>query len=239
MPGMPMATTIVMIMDEAALTRLMTWLSPSYPVGAYSYSHGLEWAVEAGDIQSRGDLEAWLSAVVTLGSGRNDAVLFTHAHRATVARDDGALADITELAAAFAAGAERHLETTAQGRAFVDATAAAWPCTALELLQRDRTRPIAYPVAVAVACAGHGIDEALAVPAYLHGFVANLVSAAVRLVPLGQTDGQHAIASLSPVVAQTATQARASNLDDLGSATLRADLAAMKHETQETRLFRS
>lgn len=217
----------------------MTWLSPSYPVGAYSYSHGLEWAVEAGDIRSRGDLEAWLEAVLVLGSGRNDTILFTRAHRAVTAHDDKALADIAELAAAFAAGAERYLETTAQGRAFVDATMAAWPCDALEPLHRDRTRPIAYPVAVAVAAAGHGIDEALAVPAYLHAFAANLVSAAVRLVPLGQTDGQHAIASLAPIVTQTAKEARASDLDDLGSAALKADLAAMKHETQETRLFRS
>lgn len=239
MRGMPMAMTVAIIMDEAALTRLMTWLSPSYPVGAYSYSHGLEWAVEAGDIRSRDDLEAWLGAVVTLGSGRNDAILFTHTHRAATASDDKALAEVIELAAAFATGAERHLETTAQGRAFVEATMAAWPCDALEPLQRDPARLVAYPVAVAVAAAGHGIDEALAVPAYLHGFVANLVSAAIRLVPLGQTDGQRAIATLAPVVAQTARDARASGLDDLGSTTLRADLAAMKHETQETRLFRS
>ena len=135
--------------------------------------------------------------------------------------------------------AERQLETTAQGRAFIDTTLAAWPCAALETLRCRLAKPVAYPVAVAVAAAGHGIAVAPALHAYLHAVTANLMSAGVRLVPLGQTDGQRVVAALAPVIADTATRALATPLDDVGAAVFRADIASMRHETQYTRLFRS
>lgn len=225
--------------DTAALYRLMSWLSPAYPVGAFSYSSGLEWAVEAGDINDAGTLQGWLRALIACGGGFCDGVFFVHAHAAVRAQDDNMLSTVAELASAFAPSAERQLETTAQGRAFIDTTLAAWPCAALKTLRCVWPNFIAYPVAVAVAAAGHGIAVAPALHAYLHAVTANLVSAGVRLVPLGQTDGQRVVAALAPVIADTATRALATPLDDVGAAVFRADIASMRHETQYTRLFRS
>jgi urease accessory protein len=217
----------------------MAWLSPAYPVGAFSYSSGIEWAVEAGDVRDADTLKSWLAVMMADGGGHCDAILFAHAHRAAAASDETALFGVAELAAAFAPTKERHLETTAQGNAFVEATRAAWPCAALDRLKAIWDGPVAYPVAVAVAAAGHGIALAPALPAYLQAVAANWVSAGVRLVPLGQTDGLRVLAALEPVVAATAQRALASSLDDLGSAAIRADLASARHETQYTRLFRS
>ena len=141
-------------LNASALYRLMAWLSPAYPIGAFSYSSGMEWAVEAGDITDAASLERWLAVMIADGSGFCDAVFFAHAHRTVVASDDDALRAVAELAAAFAPSKERHLETTAQGRAFLDSTRAAWPTPALDRLLAIWDGAIALPVAVAVACAG-------------------------------------------------------------------------------------
>jgi len=221
----------------SALYRLMAWLSPAYPVGAFSYSGGIEWAVESGDIKDANSLKRWLAVTIAEGCGFCDAVFFAHAHRAIATNDDKALHAVAELAAAFAPSRERHLETTAQGRAFIEATRAAWPCAALDRLVASD--PIAYPVSVGVAAAGHGIPVEPALGGYLHAVTANLISAGVRLIPLGQTDGQRLLAAFEPVVAATAARALGTALENVGGAAFRADLASMHHETQYTRLFRS
>jgi len=223
----------------SALYRLMAWLSPAYPVGAFSYSGGIEYAVESGDIPDAVSLKRWLTTVITAGSGLCDAVFLAHAHRAVATDDDAALRAVAELAAAFAPSKERHLETTAQGGAFIEATRAAWSCAALDRLAAAWDGPIAYPVAVGVTAAGHGIALEAALPAYLHAIVANLISAGVRLIPLGQTEGQRLLAAFEPIVAGTAARALVTPLDQVGGATFRADIASMLHETQYTRLFRS
>jgi urease accessory protein len=225
--------------DGAALYRLMTWMSPAYPVGAFSYSSGIEWAVEARDIVDAGGLCRWLASMIGHGSVFCDAALFVHAHRAAAEGDEAALAAVAELAAAFIASKERYLETTAQGQAFLQITRAAWPTPALDRLADGWNGPLACPVVVAAACAGHGIALASALHAFLHGVVSNLVSAGVRLIPLGQTDGQRVLASLEKAIAEAAARAEVTALDDVGASTLRADIAGMRHETQYTRLFRS
>jgi len=234
-----MRIIIRMSEDSGALYRMMAWLSPAYPVGAFSYSSGIEWAVESGDIRDAETLRCWLAVILTEGGGFCDAVFFVHAHRAIETNDDDALRAVAELAAAFVPSRERHLETTAQGRAFVEATRAAWPCAALDRLSATRDGPIAYPVAVGVAAAGHRVAVGPALSAYLHAVTANLISAGVRLIPLGQTDGQRLLAAFEPVVAATAARALATPLDQIGGAAFRADIATMRHETQYTRLFRS
>jgi len=225
--------------DAAALYRLMAWLSPAYPVGAFSYSSGIEWAVEAGDIKDAETLKAWLAVMLCDGAGFCDAVFFAQAHRAIAARDEAALRAVAELAAAFVSSRERFLETTAQGRAFLEATRAAWPCAALQRLDAAWNGPVALPVAVGVACAGHRIACEAALHAFLHALTANWISAGVRLIPLGQTDGQRVLAALEPAVEAAAARALKTPLDDIGSAAFRADIAGMRHETQYTRLFRS
>jgi urease accessory protein len=239
--GMRIFTIAIMAdeLEQGALYRLLAWLSPAFPVGAFSYSSGIEWAIEAGDITDADTLKDWIAVTLTQGGGYCDAVLFAATHRAIGNSDDKALHEAAELAAAFAPTKERHLETTAQGNAFVDAARAAWPCAALERLKQIWQGPVAYPVAVAVTAAGHGIELEPALSAYLQALAANWVSAGVRLIPLGQTQGLQILAALEPAVMQTARRAVAAKLDDIGSSAFRADLASARHETQYTRLFRS
>jgi urease accessory protein len=223
----------------ASLYRLMTWLSPSFPVGAFSYSSGIEWAVEAGDIVDAGSLQDWLGAMLADGSGFCDGVFLAHAHRAVLLRDDTALRDVAELAAAFVPSRERQLETSAQGRAFIDIVRAAWGFEGVDQLVSSCGGTVIYPIAVGLVSAGHAIPLASTMHAFFHALISNWISAGARLIPLGQTDSQRVLALLEPVVVATAQRALSAALDDLGSATFRADLASMRHETQYTRLFRS
>ena len=225
--------------EAAALYRLMTWLSPAFPVGAFSYSSGIEWAVEAGDIADAASLSGWLAAMLADGSGFCDGVFLAHAHRAAASRDTNALRDIAELSAALVPSRERQLETTAQGRAFIEIARAAWNCDGLDALIADCGGAIVYPVAVGIVSAAHAIPLPATMHAFLHAVASNWISAGARLVPLGQTDSQRVLAQLEPVVTATARRALDASLDDLGSATFRADLASLRHETQYTRLFRS
>ncbi len=225
--------------EAAALYRLMTWLSPAFPVGAFSYSSGIEWAVEAGDIVDAASLRDWLAAMLADGPGFCDAVFLAHAHRAVSLGDDAALREIAELAYAFVPSRERQLETSSQGRAFIEIARSAWNCEGLEQRISACDGAIVYPVAVGIVSAAHNIPLEPAMHALLHALVSNWISAGARLVPLGQTDSQRVLALLEPVVVATGERALHATLDDLGSATFRADLASMRHETQYTRLFRS
>jgi urease accessory protein len=225
--------------EAAALYRLMTWLSPSFPVGAFSYSSGIEWAVEAGDISDAASLRGWLATMLGDGSGFCDAVFLAQAHRAAAAREHAALREIAELAAAFVPSRERQLETTTQGRAFIDIARSAWASNGFDEMVAACDGVIVYPVAVGLVSAAHELNVAPVLHAFLHAVVSNWISAGARLIPLGQTDSQRILAALEADVAATATRALAASLDDLGSATFRADLASLRHETQYTRLFRS
>lgn len=223
----------------AAHLPLMVWLSPSFPVGAFAYSHGLEWAFESGDLHDAATLQDWLDALVCHGSLRNDLILFACTVRALEAGDDAALAEIAELALALANSAERRLETVTQGNAFVSALRAAWPCFAIDHLKQVWPGDVAYPLAVAAASAGHALPLSAALEAYGLAFVANLVSASVRLGIVGQTDGQRITAALMPALQAAAAAAEAATLEDLGGCCFRSDLASLRHETQYSRLFRS
>jgi urease accessory protein len=225
--------------EPAALYRLMTWLSPAFPVGAFSYSSGIEWAVEAGDVGDAVSLRSWLTSMLADGSGFCDGVFLACAHRAASSDDDAQLREIAELASAFVPSRERQLETSAQGRAFIEIARAAWNCASLDRLTSSCGGTIVYPVAVGLVSAAHAIPLASTIHAFLHAVTSNWISAGARLVPLGQTDSQRVLAQLEPTVAATARRALAASLDDLGSANFRADLASMRHETQYTRLFRS
>ncbi|WP_043768999.1 urease accessory protein UreF [Algiphilus aromaticivorans] len=225
-------------MPEAQLHRLLAWTSPAYPTGAFSYSHGLEWAVESGAVRDAGGLTAYVDAVMRRGGGWVDAVLFAHAWEA--AGEPAQLDAIAELGAAFRGSAETALESHQQGRAFLQITRRAWPHPWLEAFaERQGTHPVAHAVVMALACAAHGVALVAALNAYLHALAANLVSAGVRLVPLGQTDGQIATATLSADIGAIAEAALATGLDELGTAAPGLELCAMHHETQYTRLFRS
>jgi urease accessory protein len=233
MPAAAIITTTTPMMtmptDRTALLYLLAWLSPAFPTGAFAYSHGLEWAVEAGDISDGDSLSKWLADVLAYGAGRSDTILLRRAHRN--AADPIGLREIAQLALAASPARERRDEALNQGRAFVLAVA---PWTATRL-------PEDAPYAVAVGAAAGDVDvpEDDAAVAYLQAFAANLISAAVRLVPLGQTAGLRVLAALQPVIISVAEATATATLDDLGGCAFRSDLAAIRHETQYTRLFRT
>ncbi|HTO81081.1 MAG TPA: urease accessory UreF family protein [Methylomirabilota bacterium] len=228
-----------MVTSEAALYRLMAWLSPAYPTGAFSYSHGLEYAVETARVTTADTLIDWVTTVIEAGAGRVDAALFAAAWRAAEQGEDAALDEAVALAAAWRSSAETALESVAQGAAFLSVTATAWPRAALRQLALRHQGQVPLSTVVGAACAWHGIPLAPALAGYLQAFAANLISAGVRLIPLGQTDGQRAVAALEPAIARAAEAAFRADLGELGTSSPLLDWCSMKHETQYTRLFRS
>jgi urease accessory protein len=243
-----MKTAGIIMSDEwcdvspLALLRLQSWLSPTFPIGSYSYSHGLEWAVEAEHVHDRESLVDWLDADLRYGSGQNEAIFFIEAWRCAIADNRAKLLEIAELAAAFRGTSEFALETSQQGTAGLSTLRQVWPDRLLDwlsgALSESKVQPAAA-VVLGVRSAGQGIPAATALAAFLQSYIANLVIAGVRLIPLGQVGGQLAIATLEDAILATSAQAEKATIDDLGSAAFMVDLASMAHETQYTRLFRS
>ena len=225
-----------------ALLKLQSWLSPAFPTGSYSYSHGLEWAVEAAYIKDRESLVDWLEADLCCGSGRNEAIFFSEAWRSARDNDCTKLFEIASLAAAFRGTSEFARESSRQASACSVTLRQVWPDRLLESLSQllaESDVPPALAVVLGVRSAREGIPVGIGLPAFLQSYVANLVTAGVRLVPLGQTDGQLAVAALEEAVLAASARSRNATIDDLGSAAFMVDLASMEHETQYTRLFRS
>jgi urease accessory protein len=235
------AQDIIMETNDAvsvALYRLLVWLSPGFPIGAFSFSHGLEAAAETGAVHDRRSLQNWIAAVVASGSGRIDADILREAHRAAAAGDIGALADANQRGIAFRGTAETRLETTAQGEAFLATCRAAWLDPFLDRWAAY-SAAVCYPAAIGAATARTAIPVDWALTGYLQAMAANLVSAGLRLGIIGQTDGQRILAALEPVVAAAVASALTRGPDCFGSTTFAVELASMAHETQYTRLFRS
>ncbi len=215
-----------------ALVQLLTWLSPAFPVGAFAMSHGLETAVREGHVRDGEAARDWIAALLAQGSGWNDLVLLAAAYRACAAGDGHAVREVAELALALAGSQSRRAETLDLGEAFRRASAP-WAGRPSEGEEE------AYPVAVARLCAARAIPLDAALLAYAQGFSSTLLSAGLRLVPLGQgavTQAQH---DLETPILDAARRAGASTLADLGSAALLSDLCALRHETLQPRLFRS
>jgi urease accessory protein len=225
-----------------ALLRLQSWLSPAFPNGAYSYSHGLEWAVEAGYIDNRTSLVDWLEADLCYGTGRNEAIFFSDAFRCAIDNNEDRLGEVVELAAASRGTSEFVLESSQQAASCLATLRQVWPDRILdslsEILRGCQVQPV-VAVVLGARAAREGIPAAIALPAFLHGYVANLVTAGIKLVPLGQTDGQLAIAELEPAVLYASARGHDATIDDLGSAGFMVEFASIAHETQYTRLFRS
>lgn len=231
---------------DHSLYRLMSWLSPSFPVGAYSYSHGIEYAFDAGDVTNADSLQTWVEGILEFGAGRLDAVFFRAGWQAITERDNALLKWTIETAETMRATKEMALESSAQGEAFFDTLLNSWPVDGLdriEFLRVELKRTITYPVAVGIASALSEIELHKALEAYLHAFVSNLVSAGVRMIPLGQTAGQQIISSLEIAVIEAVHSIMAETMEtlkaNLGSGAVMVDWSSMKHETQYTRIFRS
>ena len=231
----PTATSI----ETKAQLLLATWLSPSFPIGAFSYSNGLETAIANGTIGEALAVEDWARLLIERGSGWSDTVLLAEAWRSASERDDTRLAEAAELAVAMAPSRERHLETINLGAAFLKAVMAGWPQVGLLCTSGAFAVGPAYPIAVGLAAGAHSVPLPATLALFLNAFAANLISVAVRLVPLGQSDGLSVLSALQPMIVATAECASESSLDDLGSAALLSDIASMRHETLYSRVFRS
>lgn len=232
----------MLISDPRVFLRLQTWLSPTFPIGSYSYSHGIEWAVETRDIYDRKSLVDWLEADLCYGSGRNEAIFFIEAWRFAKEEDRVKLLQLAELAAAFRGTRELALESSQQATACAATLRQVWPDSVLDWLSEiltERHIPPALAVVLGLRSARQEVPNTLALPAFLQSYIANLVTAGVRLIPLGQTDGQLAIVELEKAVLAASARVETATIDDLGSAAFMVDFASMAHETQYTRLFRS
>jgi urease accessory protein len=223
---------------ESGLLLLQAWASPAFPIGGYSYSHGLESAVDAGVLGNRAQLQNWIEGVLLFGAGRNDALLIREIHRAVLAQEFARCDEIAAFASALRGTSELALEASAQGTAFLKALIAGWPELAAAEPLRQWKRPV-HAVAFGAAAAVAGIDARLAIVTYLHAFCSNLVSAALRLMPIGQSDGLACLAGLGKMLPSLADALELVPFDDLGAAALMVDFCSMRHETQYTRLFRS
>lgn len=212
--------TIIIMTDLAALQRLFAWLSPAFPVGGFAYSHGIEQAIADGWLKTPEDAQAWIADILRHGAGRNDAILLAHAWLGE---------DVAELALALAGCAERRCETAEQGAGFariVSAVEGALPAAP-------------YPVAMGMAAARAGVPLAETLALFLQAFASNLITACVKSVPFGPTEGQRILSALMPLIRRIASDAQAATLDDLGSCALRGDLAAIRHETLQPRIYRT
>ena len=212
--------------EPQRLLQLLAFMSPAFPIGSFAYSHGLEWAIDAGNVKTADDVRDWIESLLISGSGWNDAVLFSVAYDGS----EETRREIDELALALAASRERALETSDLGQSFAKAA---------EVLLLKATELQSYPVVVAATCCEMGIGKHEGLLAFLQVFSNNLIAVAVRLVPLGQTHGLEIMRDLMPVIIRTAARAMISAIDDLGSSTLLSDIASMRHETQYSRVFRS
>lgn len=216
---MPMPT------DTQVLT-LAQWLSPAFPVGSFAYSHGLEGAVGLGWVKDGPGLEAWLEDVLLLGAGRADSLLLAAAFNAGTPRR---LAEIDRTARAFAASGERRLETVAQGKALGRALAA-WDVDAEDLT---------FPVALGAAAAQEALPLALTQQLYLHAFLSSLVAAGQRLLAVGQQQGQAILRRLTLLCPKVSEDTRDGDLSKLASAAFLTDVASMRHESLNSRIFRT
>lgn len=228
--------------SRQALLRLQTWLSPAFPVGSFAYSHAIEWAISSGQVVDRENLLDWLDGDLRYGSGRNEAIFFAQAWRSVEDNDLAELVRLSELAAAYRSTFEFAVETTQQAAAYMAMLGHAWPDKMVDwlfhVLKRESIAP-SVPIVLGVQTARQQVSLSLALPAFLQSYMGNLVSVGTRLIPLGQTDGQSAIAELEEAILSVAAEAQQATVEDLGSTAFMVDLGSIFHETQQPRLFRT
>ncbi len=212
-------------MASADLLKLTQWFSPAFPIGSFAYSHGLEAAIAQRDVVDAASLADWLRTVLLSGAGRTDAILLAHAMAS-----DADHTDLNDMAMALCSSRERWIETSEQGKAFT---------TTLNVVLGRSDPPAALPVAAGRVASTLTADAKDVLAIYLQAFVSNLVTIGVRYVPLGQTEGQRVLAELQSDIEAVAALASTADLDDIATSTFAADLAAMEHETQEVRLFKT
>jgi urease accessory protein len=203
---------------------VMQWMSPAFPIGAFAYSHGLEWAIDKDHVSNGEKLQKWITDLLEYGSLRTDAIFISLILRGHDAKK------MNELSMALCPAGERLLETKLQGSAFAKVIEDVW--------QQD-IGELSLPIAVALAAKNQSIEQDLILPAYLQAFCSNLISAAIRLIPIGQTEGQRIMFELYPTISDLVQTASKSEIDDLNSACFFSDVSAMEHEYLQPRIFKT
>ena len=203
---------------------VMQWMSPAFPIGAFAYSHGLEWAIDKDHVSNGEKLQKWITDLLEYGSLRTDAIFISLILRGHDVRK------MNELSMALCPAGERLLETKLQGSAFAKVIEDVW--------QQD-IGELSLPIAVALAAKNQSIEQDLILPAYLYAFCSNLISAAIRLIPIGQTEGQRIMLELYTTISDLVQTASESEIDDLNSACFFSDVSAMEHEYLQPRIFKT
>lgn len=221
----PIPTIIIRaltVMHHHSVSILQSWFSPSFPIGGFSYSSGLETAIRLKHVHDKETLQDWIGFILKHGAGRNDALFVSAAFMGEECND---------LCLALAPGRERYLETIELGAAFTRTVNSSY--------ELNLPRGLAYPVAVGMAAARLDLDLRLTVQSFVQAFVTNLISVGVRSIPIGQTAGQSCLYELMPSIEGLAEEAFQSDLEDFGTASLGADLVSMRHESDEIRIYRT
>jgi len=229
-------------LSDESLLNLLTLVSPSFPVGGYAYSHGIEYAVERKNIQNEQDLCLWIEAILSQGAGRIDGLLFRITWQAVTDENFNKLKWVAERGDIMRSTNETALESSSQGEAFLETVRGVWESEKIEVVMsiiEEIERKPTYAIAVAIVLAVSGVPLRAALLAYFHSFSSNLVSAGIRLIPLGQAAGQRCIQLIKPIIKTSIEAALCDDFEDIGTAAPIIELASMKHETQYTRLFRS
>ena len=205
------------------MMTLQTWFSPAFPTGAFSYSHGMESAIQDNLVKDADGLKNWVDSLLSHGSGRNDGLFLKAAYQG--------VAEANSLCLALCGSKERLRETTELGQAFSRVVRASY-----NIKLPDQT---AYPVAIGMTAQQIGLDLTLTLQSYLQAFASNLISVGVRTIPIGQQAGQDCLIGLYPVIQNMTKQIKSGSLDELGTATFVSDLMAMKHEKCVPRIYRT
>lgn len=227
--------------DDGSFYRLLSYLSPSYPIGSFHYSHGIEYAVDCGIVHDPASLEAWITGILEFGSGRNDGIFFKTAVQAVREEDDDLFDRLLTDGSAFRQTPELWMESSEQGEAALKILTQIHPSFYVDQLnahvQQGRGVPLSILFGVQFGMGTLPLDMGLV--GFFHAFVSNLITAGIKLIPLGQSDGQRALIALEPIVYHMANSVLDLPLDELGSAALMVDWTSVSHEHQYTRLFRS
>jgi urease accessory protein len=223
------------IQHQLALTRLLQMISPSLPIGGYTYSQGIEWAVESGWISDARNLSEWLGGLMRTNLHYLELPLLKRMLEAWAQSDSARLEQLNDTLLASRETRELRLEETNRARAFCDLLQSLEP----EALQFQPILRRSQLACFSFACHRWGIDYELGAQGLLMSWLENLVLSAVKIIPLGQTAGQQVIFDLGGKIPAIVASAGTVDDEEIGASSMAAAIASANHETQYTRLFRS
>ena len=207
---------------KEALQILQTWFSPSFPVGSFSYSHGLEAMINDNLVKSKEDILDYLKCILKHGTGKNDIILMKYTYQGE---------ELNELALSLCPSKERKIESIEIGNAFRKVLADSW-----DFKIQENT---AYPIAVAKAAKHFNIPLNLTLVSYLQSFASNLINVCIKHIPIGQKIGQDCIIQTYDLIRELEKESENLNLEDLGGICFNSDIYSIKHENLKTRIYKT